>query len=94
MCCVIRHGERADNVDFQKLGIEIEQMSDPPLTPLGIEQAKECGVFFKKHLEEQGYTKIIIQSSPYLRCLQTAAQTCKILDVETIEVDYSVGEWM
>ena len=60
MSCVVRHGERADNVDFEKLGIEVEQISDPPLTPLGIEQAKECGVFFKKYLKEHGYTKIII----------------------------------
>ena len=91
---MVRHGERADNVDNEKMGIYIEQMSDPPLTPLGINQAKECGAFFKKYLEDNGYTKIIVQSSPYLRCLQTAAETCKILGIEKIEVNYVVGEWM
>lgn len=35
-CPIIRHGERADNVDFVALGIEIEEMQDPPLTLLGL----------------------------------------------------------
>ena len=36
---LIRHGERADNIDMEaraKLGIEIHDINDPPLTPLGL----------------------------------------------------------
>jgi hypothetical protein len=29
-----------------------------------------------------------------LRCLQTTAETCKILGVKRIDVNYLVGEWM
>ena len=37
---LIRHGERADNIDIEecnKQGIEIQDINDPPLTPLGIQ---------------------------------------------------------
>lgn len=34
-CGMIRHGERADNVRYEELGVEVEHMLDPPLTPLG-----------------------------------------------------------
>ena len=37
---MIRHGERADNVKYQELGVEVENMLDPPLTPLGFRQAE------------------------------------------------------
>ena len=40
LCMMIRHGERADNVcdtKWDELGIEVENMKDPPLTPLGIQ---------------------------------------------------------
>lgn len=43
-CALIRHGERADKIEDNeraKLGIEVEDMNDPPLTPLGLEQAKD-----------------------------------------------------
>ena len=33
---MIRHGERADNVDWKSLGINYEIQDDPPLTPLGL----------------------------------------------------------
>lgn len=48
----------------------------------------------KEYLETNGYTKIIIQSSPYLRCLQTAKETCKILGIKEIQVNYMLSEWM
>lgn len=38
-CAMIRHGERADNVDFEKMGIEIEEPQDPPMTPDGLHEA-------------------------------------------------------
>jgi broad specificity phosphatase PhoE len=38
-CAFVRHGERADNVDWQAQGIEIEEMHDPPLTKRGKLQA-------------------------------------------------------
>lgn len=39
-CAFIRHGERADNLDQkerERLGIEIDDINDAPLTPLGFQ---------------------------------------------------------
>ena len=68
-CAVIRHGERVDNVDWQSMGLEMEEVNDPGLTPLGIQQSKETAQFLKAYLAENGYEDIVIESSPYLRAL-------------------------
>ena len=36
----------------------------------------------------------MVQSSPYLRSLMTAAETAKVLGVKTIDVNYMLAEWM
>ena len=66
---MIRHGERADNVDYVKMGIEIEESQDPPLTPDGLHEAALTGEYLKNYLKSQNFTNIIIESSPYLRSL-------------------------
>jgi hypothetical protein len=40
----VRHGERADHAPHLK--IEYPNRYDPPLTPLGVQQALETGAFF------------------------------------------------
>lgn len=66
---MIRHGERADNVRFEELGVEVENMLDPPLTPLGWRQAADTGHFLKEYFENNGYTEVIIETSPFLRTM-------------------------
>ena len=62
-CALIRHGERADNIDDSlrnELGIEVEDMNDPPLTPLGFEQARDSAIYLKEFLEKNEYTRVVI----------------------------------
>ena len=79
---MIRHGERADKVDHQKLGIKVEEQLDPPLTPQGIRQAEETGHFLNSFLAKNKYTDVVIESSPFLRTLQTASVTASILKID------------
>ena len=94
---MIRHGERLDNLDYKAMGLTIEEPFDPPLTELGILQAQETGQFLKEHLHQKLQIvpeKVYIESSPYLRALQTAAEAAKILGVEQITINYLASEWM
>ncbi len=43
---VIRHGERIDNVDYDWV-IRSKRPYDPPLTEVGVKQAREVGSAFK-----------------------------------------------
>lgn len=47
---------------------------DPPLTPKGMLQAVQTGQHLSDFFTERGYKfkKIIIQSSPFMRCLMTS----------------------
>ena len=76
------------------MGLEIEEKQDPGLTPLGINQAIETGIYLKEYLFKNKYDIILIESSPYLRCLQTAKEVANILDVKSIKMNYLAGEWM
>ena len=72
----------------------MEEIQDPPLTPRGIDQAICTGKFFKQYFEENGYTDIVIESSPFLRSLQTASEVAKILGTKEIKINYLLSEWM
>lgn len=72
----------------------IEREYDPPLTPLGVQQAIETAEFLQKHLEQNGYTTVVIESSPYLRSMQTAAETAKVLGHKSMKINYKLAEWM
>ncbi|KAG8961293.1 hypothetical protein FRC03_005551 [Tulasnella sp. 419] len=50
---------------------------DPPLASYGVDQAKELANYFLSLPEDQRPTAIY--SSPYYRCLQTAAPTAAAL---------------
>lgn len=65
MIILIRHGERADSVTSEHSKVLCEY--DPPLSSLG-ELQSELTAKCLKLLEKE----IIIVSSPFLRCLQTA----------------------
>ena len=63
----IRHGERADQARHLKIEWEIKE--DPPLTPLGLIQAYETGVFFKHYMINHKFDEVILESSPFVRTL-------------------------
>ena len=89
LCLIfMRHGERADcvaKVEGAPQVYESTTAHDPALTAVGLTQADEAGVHFKKRIAEvqrlYGVTfdEILVESSPFLRCLQTASKVAKQL---------------
>ena len=86
---VIRHGERADHA-----GVAYDNEVDPPLTKKGIKQAQKTSIFLQKLLDENKYDKIIIQASPFTRCIQTASTVAQNLGVKTVEINYLASEYL
>ena len=90
-CLIIRHGEVNRTGKASDLDIN--------LSPKGRIQAKETGIFVKKYVSEletkQGkkFDKIIVQTSPFLRCRATAARIAKPLKVTEIDINYRMSEW-
>ena len=48
----------------------------------------------KDYLTKGNYTKIVIESSPLLRTLETAVAIAKELQVNQITVKYQIFEWL
>ena len=71
----------------------IEVLVDAPLTPIGVIQAQETGAYLKKYVAKHAFDEIIMECSPYLRVLMTAAEIGKALDLPSIPVDYLHREW-
>ena len=89
----IRHAERCDKSYCTYEKARVANKEDPPITKIGISQAQLCG----KRLTEQlcdVTNSIVIETSPYLRCIQTASIIAKELRVRQITVSYKWGEWL
>lgn len=92
--CFVRHGERCDNVDYPDQLARIELPWDPPLTHEGEAQARLTGDHLKKVIKEHKYKFIVIEASPWIRTLQTAAAIAQQIGVPQIRVNYNYSEWM
>ena len=102
MLYIVRHGERADLNGTEEDKKNIRLKFDPNLTENGKLQAQTTGKFIDLNLEST-YSKkgikynVIIISSPFLRCLQTAANIAKNLknvQQKTIFIEDKIGEIM
>ena len=95
-CFVVRHGERADLARKHQQIIRNEV--DPPLTELGLEQAVETGLFLRKYLQEvekeigKKFDSVILESSPFIRSMATAAQIAKPLGINKVKINYRFSE--
>ena len=71
---------------------------DTNLTVKGTVQASEAGRYFKSQIEaverEYGITfdEVRVDTSPFLRCLQTASRIAKEVQLNQIHVNYRVCE--
>eukprot|EP00884_Botryococcus_braunii_P010498 jgi/Botrbrau1/1944/Bobra.0005s0037.2 len=86
---VMRHGERADEVD-KTWSANSDRPYDPPLTKHGEEQAKLVAKELKKYQFNQVYM------SPFLRCMQTARICATELSIAPDDwtVSCTVGEFL
>lgn len=100
VCCVIRHAERADSA-FALLGGRPWTRTDdsrtwpfdPPLSDAGEVGAQETAEAVYSFTHRCNYSIDAIVTSPYLRCVQTAAILCNRLGSDTkLILDASVGE--
>merc|ERR1719428_1123481 len=92
----MRHAERYDCVwDTTPwlFSTEFQQWpGDPPLSTEGIEHAKEVGEHLREKDQMKNLQHIIVISSPYLRCVQTAAEICRSFGRSSIFIDNKIGE--
>lgn len=67
---------------------------DPPLSTRGDRQAAFTGQYLKSYFEKRNmkFDKIVIESSPFLRCLQTANEAAVALGVEEVTINYVMSE--
>ena len=91
----MRHGERADCLygeeDEENLAPYDNTIEhDPPLTVTGLRQAAHAGNYLRERLKaveneyETKFNEVRIESSPFLRCLQTSAKVAKALKKENM----------
>ena len=85
---IVRHGERIDVVEPEWLSTA-ERPHDPPLTEYGRQQAAVTGA----HLAARGDRVDFVYTSPFLRCVQTAAAIAKHLDAP-LRVEPGLCEWL
>jgi len=86
---IVRHGHRASwfSNDWPNVtGVA----KDPPIAEFGHEQAREVAQHFASLPEDKRPTVVV--SSPYIRCLQTAAPTGEALGLP-LYVEHGLSEW-
>ncbi|CAD8116921.1 unnamed protein product [Paramecium sonneborni] len=89
MLFLIRHGERADdstNAEKQRIILSF----DPHLSQNGETQAKKTGKYIRNILKLHSINKIVLVTSPYLRCIQTVIGIANQLEQE-IEIYIAKG---
>ena len=81
---------------FELPRFHIESLLDPPITINGVNEARVTGEFLKKHFETNHYNfdKVIIECSPFLKCIMTAAHLAPVLGVEEITVNYQATDFL
>lgn len=88
---VLRHSERLDHMDPNYPNTEEgkEFPFDTPLTEAGIDLAKKVAVEMEELHKTANFA--MIACSPYKRCMQTATQVAKRLNLPIV-IDQEVGE--
>ena len=97
---VCRHAERADDVGALHMGVPWCLMQDskqwpydPPLSDAGLVEAEALGDKLQRAVSELCTELHVVITSPYLRCVQTAACVCKAFGKGTkLLIDNTLGE--
>mmetsp|Transcript_107364 Transcript_107364/g.309099 ORF Transcript_107364/g.309099 Transcript_107364/m.309099 type:complete len:325 (-) Transcript_107364:33-1007(-) len=88
---VLRHSERLDHVDpnYKNTPEGKEWPFDTPLTEAGVKLAHSVAEELAELHDEVHFA--MVATSPYRRCMQTAAEVAKLLGLKVI-IDQEVGE--
>lgn len=87
---IVRHGERVDQIDpaaWFRSDLGRAYPFDCPLTSKGRQMAREVA----EDLQNSGLEFALVVCSPYVRCVQTAAEMCQVLGLQ-LAVDAELGE--
>ena len=87
---VMRHGQRVDEVD-DGWEASTSRPWDPPLTPHGRDQSRKAGLRLQG---KRGGRSMLIYSSPFKRCLQTAAEVALQNGIGRIHVSFGLCEML
>jgi len=91
-----RHGERLDDAELAKGRLWVrsaERPWDPPLSERGRLQAMALGKAIRQHAEKLGLPAVTrIFTSPFLRCVETAVEAARQLEVRNVCVEPSLCE--
>ncbi|KAI9486194.1 MAG: histidine phosphatase superfamily [Benjaminiella poitrasii] len=95
---IIRHGERLDHVDKLWTPDPSIGIWDPPITRKGFQQAQKTGHALVDMIHNKQST-ILIYSSPFQRCIDTALSIAKGLYPQhhnniVLRLDLGLCEWM
>jgi len=88
MLFVLRHAQRADDKTVKE-DVFIENEWDPPLTSYGINQAKFSGETIQAIVQKirSDRHEVRVVTSPFLRCVQTAAKVAEALGESTVYLE-------
>jgi broad specificity phosphatase PhoE len=91
---LVRHGDRADHADktWRRRHAERADAEDAPLSELGHAQAAATARWLLGQEQAAGRRVAAIISSPFCRCVQTAAPLSVALGGLPIMLEHSVGE--
>ena len=89
---MVRHAEKANLHDQDNPRWIVDK--DPPCSRRGDRQAAFTGKYLKEYFEKHNmkFDKIVIESSPFMRCVQTANQAALALGVDEVEINYLIAE--
>lgn len=92
---LVRHGERADQCPHPAEKAKVVCKFDSHLTPLGLRMAQESGKLVSSQIKRlisskvlSPSCKVVLISSPFLRCLQTSNEILK--NITGVEVDKEI----
>jgi broad specificity phosphatase PhoE len=90
----LRHGARLDQLDAE-WHLTSPTPYDPPLTAKGVAQARQTGAAIKDALPKTLGRRVILHTSPFLRCIQTALALASGMEEKVLlRIDAWLGEWL
>lgn len=91
---MLRHAEKANLHDKDNPRWVVEK--DPPCSRRGERQAVFTGEYLKDYFEKHNmkFDKIVIETSPFMRCIQTANGVAVALGADEVEINYLIAEYL